>query len=48
MEFVVQEERPKRKRSIGQIMSLGTSLDETKYNAFHPPIPEESLESNID
>ena len=48
MEFVVQEERPKRKRNIGRIMSLDTSLDETNYDAFDPPIPEESLESNID
>ena len=48
VEFVVQEERPKRKRNIGRIMSLDTSLDETNYDAFDPPIPEESLESNID
>ena len=48
VEFVVQEERPKRKRNIGPIMSLDTSLDETNYDAFDPPIPEESLESNID
>ena len=48
VEFVVQEERPKRKRNIGPIMSLDTSLDETNYDAFDPPIPEECLESNID
>ena len=48
VEFVVQEERPKRKRNIGRIMSLDTSLDETNYDAFDPPIPEECLESNID
>ena len=48
MEFVVQEERTKRKRNIGPIISLDTSLDETNYDAFDPPIPEECLESNID
>ena len=48
VEFVVQEERPKRKRNIGPKMSHDTSLDETNYDAFDPPIPEESLESNID
>ena len=48
MEFVVQEERPKRKRNIGPKMSHDTSLDETNYDAFDPPIPEECLESNID
>ena len=48
VEFVAQEERPKRKRNIGPIMSLDTSSDETNYDAFHPPIPEECLESNID
>ena len=48
MEFAVQQERPKRKRNIGPIMSLDTSLDETNYDAFDPPIPEECLESNID
>ena len=29
-------------------MSLDTSLDETNYDAFDPPIPKECLESNID
>ena len=29
-------------------MSLDTSLGETNYDAFDPPIPEECLESNID
>ena len=29
-------------------MSLDASLDETDYDAFDPPIPEECLESNID
>ena len=29
-------------------MSLDASLDETNYDAFDPPIPEECLESNID
>ena len=48
VEFVVQEERPKRKRNIGPIMSLNTSLGETNYDAFKPPIPEECLESNIE
>ena len=48
VEFVVQEERPKRKRNIGRIMSLDTSLDETNYDAFDPSIPEECLESHID
>ena len=48
VEFVVQEERPKRKRNIGPIMSLHTSLDETNYDAFDRPIPKECLESNID
>ena len=48
VEFVVLEERLKRKRNIGPIMSLDTSLDETNYDAFDPPIPEECLESNID
>ena len=48
VEFVAQEERPKRKRNIGPILSLDTSSDETNYDAFHPPIPEECLESNID
>ena len=47
-EFVVQEERPKRKRNIGPIMSLDNSLDEINYDAFDLPIPEECLESNID
>ena len=46
--FVVQKERPKRKRNIGPIMSLDTSSDKTNYDAFDPPIPEECLESNID
>ena len=46
--FVVQKERPKRKRNIGPIMSLDTSSDKTTYDAFDPPIPEECLESNID
>ena len=41
VEFVAQEERPKRKRNIGPVMSLDTSLDETNYDAFDPPIPEE-------
>ena len=40
VEFAVQEERPKRKRDIGPIMSLDTFLDETNYNAFDLPIPE--------
>ena len=48
VEFVVLEERAKCKTSIGPIMSLYTSLDETNYDAFDPPIPEECLESNID
>ena len=48
VEFVVQEVRPKRKRNIGPIMSLDTSLDETNYDAFYPLIPKECLESNID
>ena len=48
VEFVVLEERLKRKRNIGPIMSLDTSLDETNYDAFDPSIPEECLESNID
>ena len=48
VEFVVQKERPKRKRNIGPIMSLDTSSDKTTYDAFDPPIPEECLESNID
>ena len=48
MEFVVQQDRPKRKRNTGPIMSLDTSLDKTNYDAFDPPIPEECLESNID
>ena len=48
MEFAVQEERPKRKRNIVAIMSLDSSLDETNYNEFDPPTPEERLESNID
>ena len=48
VEFVVQEERPKRKRSIGPIISLHTFLDETNYDVFDPPIHEECLESNID
>ena len=48
VEFVAPEERPNRKRNIGPIMSLDTSSDETNYDAFHPPIPEECLESNID
>ena len=29
-------------------MSLDSSLDETIYDAFDPPIPKECLESNID
>ena len=48
VEFVAQEERPKRKRNIGPIMSLDTSLDETNYNAFDHSIPKECLESSID
>ena len=48
IEFVAQEERPKRKRNIGPIMSLDTSLDETNYNAFDHSIPKECLESSID
>ena len=48
VEFVVLEERLKRKRNIGPIMSLDTSLDETNYDAFDPSIPEECLESHID
>ena len=48
VEFVVQEERPKRKRNIGPIMSLDTSLDETNYDVLDPTSPEECLESNID
>ena len=48
VEFVAQEERPKRKRNIGPIMSLDTFLDETNYDSFDPSIPEECLESNID
>ena len=43
VEFVVQEQRPKCKRNIGPIMSLDTSLDETNYDAFDPPIPKECL-----
>ena len=42
-EFVVQEERPKRKRNIGPIMSLDSSLDETNYDVFDPPIHGEYL-----
>ena len=45
VEFVVQE---KRSKHIGPIMSLDTSIDETNYDAFDTPIPEECLESNID
>ena len=41
VEFVVQEERTKRKRNTGPIMSFDTSLDETNYDAFDPPILEE-------
>ena len=48
VEFIMQEERPKRKRNIGPIMSLDTFLDETNYDSFDPSIPEECLESNID
>ena len=40
VEFVVLEERLKRKRNIGPIMSLDTSLDETNYDAFVPLIPK--------
>ena len=43
VEFVVQEERPKRKRIIGPIMS-----SDTNYDAFDTPILEECLESIID
>ena len=42
-EFVVHEERPKHKRNIGPIMSLDSSLDETNYDVFDPPIHEEYL-----
>ena len=38
VEFVVQEERPKRKTNIGPVMSLNTSLDKTNYDAFDPLI----------
>ena len=48
VEFVVLEERLKRKRNIGPVMSLDTSLDENNYDAFDLPIHEECLESNID
>ena len=48
MNFFVQEERPKRKRKIGPTMSFDASLDETNYDAFDPPIPEECLKNNID
>ena len=48
VEFTVQEERLKCKRNIGAIMSLDTSLDETNYDPFDPPIPKEFLGSNID
>ena len=48
VEFAIQEERPKCKRNIGPIMSLDTSLDDTNYDKFDPPIREEYLESNID
>ena len=43
VEFVVQEERPKRKRIIGPIMS-----SDTNYDTFDTPILEECLESIID
>ena len=48
VEFVVQEERPKRKRNIGSKMSHDASLDKTNYDAFDPLIPGECLGSNID
>ena len=48
VKFVVQEERPKRKKKTGPIMPLDTSLDKTNYDAFDPPIPEECLKSNTD
>ena len=48
VQFVVQEERPKCKRNTGPIMSLDTSFEETNYDAFDPPFPEECLESNTD
>ena len=48
VKFVVQQERPKHRRNIGPIMLLDTSLDETNYDAFDPPILEKCLESNID
>ena len=48
VEFVVQEERPKRKRNIGPIMFLNISLDKTNHDAFDPPIAQECLESNLD
>ena len=48
VEFVVQEERPKRKRNIGPIMSLDTNLDETNYDAFVLAVPKECLKGNID
>ena len=48
VEFIPQEESPKCKRNTGPIISIHTSLDETNYDAFDPPISEECLESNID
>ena len=48
VEFVVQEERPKRKRNIGPIMSLDTNLDETNYDAFVLAVPKECLKGHID
>ena len=48
VEIVVQEERPKRKRNIGPIMSLDTNLDETNYDAFVLAVPKECLKGNID
>ena len=47
VEFITQEERPKRKRNICRIISLDTFLDETNYVSFDPSIPEECLEINI-
>ena len=48
VEFLVQEEIPKRKRNIDPVMLLDTSLDENNYDAFDLQIREECLESNID
>ena len=42
---ILPEERIKRRRVKGPIVSLGAAIDESNYKEFDPPIPRPVLQS---